>query len=225
MVTFTRRTSELLSFVAMAAEVGNCTDPPTTAAPQWPPTSDPFVEGIQGYYNSVHPVDQSSMMQHLVKLWLLQLRFTCGLRGVKPSQLLGDLNSEYTLDTTRLTVTLLIRGLLDPIEVTRQLYDEPLVNLNKIRKYEILAPLEIGSDRGQTALEATRKEFLLQCFRRLPAEGFSLVYKCGSVLQVAGDEYRLIHLSSLLERCTSDADHIADEIVSQVNVKCEYSNK
>ncbi len=219
---FVRRTSELISFIEYSEtdgviELADINERYDSKGKVWPPVEDPFMKKLMDNMITRSCCSKESTRRHLVQLWILQLRFQCGLRGVKPSQLLGPVQQIVSVDASRLTLMNLLRVVTDISKTSLVDFKADFTTLDHLKTYECTSGKPSSGLEPEGVIETTQMEFLLHCFRRLSPEGFSLVYKVASALELDGDETRVLHLTSLLERYTGDADHIADGIVSQVN--------
>jgi hypothetical protein len=128
---------------------------------------------------------------HISVLYVLQLRFYCGLRGLKPSLLLGSnlltlINEEYSFDYYQQVLNIDWKKLR-----TNRFYDSSMVNV--------------------------RLEFLEQCFIRADSVAtfsIKIIYHLAKLWDFENDIVHLLHLKSLLMK--ADIDSEMEGILSKV---------
>lgn len=125
-------------------------------------------------------------------LYVLQMRAQYGLRGVKPSELFGR---EF-LGTGRRK---------KDVHITSDILSHS--------KSPVDAPSYLHGLQAGTGLDEIRKEFLLQCFRRIGAQSTQTIYHIAEVWSFSLQQIRLLHLLILLEL---NLDEQVEELISQV---------
>jgi hypothetical protein len=177
----------------------------------WPSTTDAWLSGeLERFYSGLGATHNASgaavarsgapdderpsslkwtvalVQTHVSLLWVLQLRFQCGLRGIKPSRVLGR----------GALACVLGQDSLDP----RGGWSVP----------------GGGGDLSANDQGEVRAEFVDQCLRRLIAvEPPVLVYRLAELWAIDADAVRLMHLGALLER-DGTLDDEADLLVPQI---------
>lgn len=127
----------------------------------WPPVTDVYFNILADRFNS----QPDGLMFQLTVVWVLLLRSQCGLRGLRPAQLL---ELDFKESSTK--------------------------------------SLERSAQQLQT-----RREFILQCFRRLNAQDTNIVYRLSSIWALDSDDVKLANITALVELGNND-DLIEDLI-------------
>lgn len=188
----------------------------------WPPTHDATLFQILHQFQKALPVNKLSIKQHLSILFVLQLRLECNIYDIRPSDILGKyqniplvMNQLVDKNTTNSG-----SGILSHIS----LIDTNLCKWKPIMQHvmhpifnHILDQYPNNSKESYLLLDDQRKRFLRTCFFHLPVTGFSLVFKLVNSLDLDLDQVRLVHISTLLDRCSAEADEIADEVITHVS--------
>jgi len=228
MKTFCRRTADLFGFLSPSEMKTTLEQQQTRDVSQkslgsqstWPSVSDSFTACLFSQFQlSVLPMRNSTIKHHLALIWITQLRFQCGLRGIKPSQLLGSWNA------TSLMFSLQSLHLADCIQnfsndltmSTFQLMCSQFTfNVNNVRSFVEVNRIE------NPGVDDVRREFLYQSLRKLPIDSFTVAYNAAGSLDIDGDDIRVLHVTSLLERCSASADQIADETIAHVRFTLHF---
>ena len=158
----------------------------------WPPLHDARILAI--IRNSTSGSEEDAKWT-ICLLYVLQMRAQYGLRGVKPSELFG----KDFLSTGRRR---------KDVQVTSDILSHS--------KTPVDAPSYLHGLQAGTGLDEIRKEFLLQCFRRIGAQSTQTIYQIAQVWSFSVQQIRLLHLLILLEL---NLDEQVEELISQVNIR------
>ena len=162
----------------------------------WPPCTDPRLQQlITALQHTGGGVSESACRWHMCLLWVLQLRTQCGLRGVKTSELMGEVLLQSMCAPESLCVS----------------WSDMYVHPPSASE----GPGGSVTDQLAVSLRAVREEFMLQCFRRLESQSSNVVYAVTEQWGIDNKHARLTHLSTLLEL---GQDDIIGELISQVRV-------
>ncbi len=189
-------------------------DSSQTGADVWPPLTDAKITALSKRFRSRGGVSASLVEAHIALMCVLQLRAECGLRGIRPSQLIGaDILS--SLCTT---------GVISSTNAVIDMVHSNSVTINPTAKSSgTSGPNGSGSaaasaDGKGGPLKAVRTEFILQCFHRLGATPSTVIYRLAGLWGCSINEIRIMHISSLLDLCLDD---LVDEMIPQVvNYAC-----
>jgi hypothetical protein len=136
------------------------------------------------------------------------------LRGVRPSQLLGQavldgLCCEGVLKDVSISFDLNVG------EMTRHKSESPSEHSAAFLRPP--APPSVGAEVALTSsesLRAVRTEFINQCFHRLGSAPSPLLYRLAQLWRFTLHEVRVMHIAALLDLYL---DEFVDEMIPQVN--------
>lgn len=157
----------------------------------WPPTDDLRLNRLRRKYCARGGVLISTIDAHLALLCVLQLRTTCGLRGIRPSRLFG----------CDVIASLCSRGTLE----------------NSSIEIDMNGPSgESTVDAHWEEIRSVRSEFIVQCFRQLGSTRSATLYRLSALWLYSLHEVRIMHVNVLLELYL---DELVDEMIPQVTIE------
>ena len=173
----------------------------------WPPLTDAKITALSKRFRSRGGVSASLVEAHIALMCVLQLRAECGLRGIRPSQLIGaDILS--ALCTT---------GVISSTNAVIDMVHSNSVTMNPSKSSGVAGANGLASavsaDGKGGPLKAVRTEFILQCFHRLGATPSTVIYRLAGLWGCSMNEIRIMHISSLLDLYLDD---FVDEMIPQV---------
>lgn len=207
--TFAKVTSDYTEYVAASAslpsELSDCdwgiSTLPKNHLENWPPSFDEFLTSASKNWKNFISENPTLPSRYLRAVWVLLLRSLCGLRGIKPSQLLGDDDENpmfIELDEPATTIW-------------NNAHSLSINNMSLFRNKSLLTR---SRSIDKVDMVQIRLEFVLQCFRRLDSSWLSVVYQLGEAWKLPSDSIKLSHMTTLLEKGTVDEQ--VEELMSQV---------
>jgi hypothetical protein len=185
----------------------------------WPNMNDAYLLTLFKTMSSL-VINQELLQYYMSLSYVMQLRFQCKLRGMKPSLLLNG-NEEFQA---------LQRIVLLTSPLSHSINSTPMQNTQNPTFTQNLGILSLADSFAEKSLFARhslsneqlsneyihiRTEFLELSFRRLIREERPLIlYALGSVWSYPVDLLRLLHIQALLE--FGDADNEIEEMIPQV---------
>lgn len=164
----------------------------------WPPLQDAFLHTLRRtFYQqvSLQALQQETMMYHMTLAYVMQLRFQCGLRGVKPSAVLGG--------------AALLQEITEGDFYSNLAYKTAACRRGRLNT-QLLAASDVQSIRR-------RAEFLDLSFQRVVQEERpQAIYVLASMWGFEADIVRLLHIQALLE--CGDVDNEIEEMIPQVSI-------
>ena len=230
MKVFVQRTVELIGHLS-TCDISTVPEysvvpPGDTSTSIWPPIFDATLFQIFQQFSIELPnIKKLFINQYLSILFVLQLKLECEIYNIKPSEILGKtcnknifqnyISSSSTNSKESYNDFIQEISIIDPqtcISKPIQIHTMQLIYNNNIETKD-----SSSSSSTYIELNEIRKKFLGICFYRLPLTKFSLVMKLANCLGFDLDHVRIIHISSLLDRCLADADAIVDDVLSHVS--------
>lgn len=180
----------------------------------WPLLRDAKLDRCCNEFKARPGVSVSTVDSHIALFIVLQLRGECGLRGVRPSQLLGiqvlgSLCCDGVLKDTSISFDLSVG------EMTK--HNTDAIEGSLIRPGGATNSEEASTSSSPSSssddLKAVRTEFINQCFHRLGSAPSPLLYRLAQLWRFTLHEVRVMHISALLDLYL---DEFVDEMIPQV---------
>jgi hypothetical protein len=182
----------------------------------WPLLRDAKLDRCCSEFRARPGVSLSTVESHIALFIVLQLRGECGLRGVRPSQLLGQevlggLCCEGVLKDINALFDLNVGDMAR--QSSERISDHSVTSLRPSASAPSIVGLEEAASPAES-LRAVRTEFINQCFHRLGSAPSPLLYRLAQLWRYTLHEVRVMHIAALLDLYL---DEFVDEMIPQVH--------